>query len=55
LRYLLDTHVLLWWFDGSPRLPASYEPLIHNPNPEAPLWVSDITLWEIAMLVELNG
>jgi PIN domain nuclease of toxin-antitoxin system len=54
LRYLLDTHVLLWWFDGSPRLPVSYEPLIRNPNPEAPLWVSDITLWEIAMLVELK-
>jgi PIN domain nuclease of toxin-antitoxin system len=54
LRYLLDTHVLLWWFDGSPRLPSSYERLVRNPDPEEPLWVSDISLWEISMLVELG-
>ena len=54
MSFLLDTHVLLWWFDASPRLPASYERLIRDPNPEKPFWVSDISLWEIAMLVQLG-
>ena len=54
MSFLLDTHVLLWWFDASPRLPASYERLIRDPNPDDPFWVSDISLWEIAMLVQLG-
>ena len=54
MSFLLDTHVLLWWFDAHPRLPASYERLIRDPNPEDPFWVSDISLWEIAMLVQLG-
>jgi PIN domain nuclease of toxin-antitoxin system len=54
VSFLLDTHVLLWWFDSSPRLPASYERLIRDPKPEEPFWVSDISLWEIAMLVQLG-
>ncbi|HEY0781340.1 MAG TPA: type II toxin-antitoxin system VapC family toxin [Thermoanaerobaculia bacterium] len=54
MSFLIDTHVLVWWFDASPRLPASYEHLIRDPNPEDPFWVSDISLWEIAMLVQLG-
>ena len=54
MSFLFDTHVLLWWFDSSPRLPASNERLIRDPKPEEPFWVSDISLWEIAMLVQLG-
>ncbi|HVF59849.1 MAG TPA: type II toxin-antitoxin system VapC family toxin [Thermoanaerobaculia bacterium] len=54
MRALLDTHVLLWWLEPSRRLsPAQREVLGHAGNPD-PLWVSDISLWEIATLVGLR-
>jgi PIN domain nuclease of toxin-antitoxin system len=52
VRALLDTHVLLWWFASETRLPAAHRRVIRKAGPEAPLWVSDISLWEIATLVE---
>ena len=54
MRALLDTHVLLWWLEPSRRLsPAQREVLARAGEPD-PLWVSDISLWEIATLVELG-
>ncbi len=54
MRALLDTHVLLWWLEPSRRLsPAQREVLDRAGSPD-PLWVSDISLWEIATLVELG-
>lgn len=54
MKPLLDTHILLWWFTQSPRLPASYRTLLAQASPENPLWLSEISLWEIAMLHSLG-
>lgn len=50
MRALLDTHVLLWWLEDRDRLSPRHREIIESAGPEAPLGVSDITLWEIAML-----
>jgi len=53
VKFVLDTHVLLWWFEqGS--LSTAHRRVIRRANAARPLWVSDITLWEIAMLSDLG-
>jgi PIN domain nuclease of toxin-antitoxin system len=54
MRALLDTHVLLEWFAAGPRLSAAHRRVIGKAAPESPLWVSDISLWEIATLAGLG-
>lgn len=54
MRALLDTHVLLWWIENRGRLSPRHREIIESASPEAPLRVSDITLWEIAMLESLG-
>ena len=54
MKTLLDTHVLLWWFEVKNRLPKSHKRAINNASPVEPLLVSDISLWEIAVLYELG-
>lgn len=46
-RYLLDTHVLLWWFMDDPRLGASARQAIANARNE--VYVSAASGWEIAI------
>jgi PIN domain nuclease of toxin-antitoxin system len=49
---LLDTHAWVWWVDQDPRLGArTIDALDRLPIEERP-WLSDISLWEVAMLVE---
>jgi PIN domain nuclease of toxin-antitoxin system len=45
LRLLLDTHLLLWWLENSPSLPAQAREAIGNP--ENTVFVSAVSLWEI--------
>jgi len=54
LKALLDTHVLLWWINGEPRLSRAQQQVIEAAGEDEPLWVSDITLWEIATLSSLG-
>ena len=54
MRLLLDTHILLWWFDAEPRLSATQRAALGGATEEEPLCVSDITLWEIATLLQLG-
>jgi PIN domain nuclease of toxin-antitoxin system len=49
---LLDTHVLLWWFDRSKRLSRNQQRTLARNNPDHSLGVADTSLWEIALLVE---
>jgi PIN domain nuclease of toxin-antitoxin system len=49
---LLDTHVLLWWFEQPKRLSAAQRRLIGRNDERHPLGVSDASLWEIALLIE---
>ena len=50
MRALLDTHVLLWWLDDRDRLSVAQREVVASAGAASPLLVSDITLWEIAML-----
>lgn len=54
MKYLLDTHILLWWLEGSDKLSAKQQAAIDTISPHYPLLVADITLWEIATLWELG-
>lgn len=51
---LLDTHILLYWFGTDPRLSVAQRHVLSQASPAAPLWVSEISLWEIATLYTLG-
>lgn len=52
MRLLLDTHILLWWLDDHPALPARAVALIADPANE--VFVSPMSLWEIAIKSRLG-
>jgi PIN domain nuclease of toxin-antitoxin system len=54
VSYLLDTHVLLGWVNGADTLSRAQARAVATASAEAPLRVSDISLWEIATLAELG-
>ena len=50
MRALLDTHILLWWHGDRGRLSREQQDVIAAAGADSPLEVSDISLWEVAML-----
>jgi PIN domain nuclease of toxin-antitoxin system len=50
---LLDTHMWVWWVDGSPQLTAAQRGHIGS-HESTGLGVSVISCWEVAKLVELK-
>ena len=48
MRYLLDTHVLLWWRADDSRLPHRLDPILGNPEANDIVF-SVASLWEIAI------
>ena len=50
---VLDTHIWIWWVDGSSQLTAQHQEWIERYKPEG-LGVSVISCWEVAKLIE-NG
>jgi hypothetical protein len=51
-RLLLDTHLLLWWLNGDPRLP---QPVVERVQaPEAEVFVSQASLWEMAIKASIG-
>ena len=51
-RLLLDTHLVLWWLNGDPRLP---QPVVERVRaPEAEVFVSQASLWEMAIKVSIG-
>jgi PIN domain nuclease of toxin-antitoxin system len=54
LRYLLDTHILIRWHERPSRLPSAVRRVISQARGGAALLVSEISLWEVATLVELR-
>lgn len=48
---VLDTHIWLWWVDGSTRLTAKQTKLLQEHELQG-LGISVISCWEIAKLVE---
>ena len=51
-RLLLDTHLLLWWLNGNPQLPQAVVELVQAP--EAEVFVSQASLWEMAIKVSIG-
>jgi len=54
MKALLDTHILVYWFASPSRLSAAQREILQQASPAEPLWVSDISLWEIATLSSLG-
>jgi PIN domain nuclease of toxin-antitoxin system len=52
VKYLLDTHVFLWYTDGSQKLSEAAENLIDNPNNV--IYFSIASLWEIAIKIGIG-
>jgi PIN domain nuclease of toxin-antitoxin system len=52
VRLLLDTHVLLWWLADDRRLKGSERQAIADPD--AVVYVSAATIWEIAIKKDLG-
>ena len=51
-RLLLDTHLVLWWLSGDPRLP---QPVVERVQaPQAEVFVSQASLWEMAIKVSIG-
>ncbi|MDA7432912.1 type II toxin-antitoxin system VapC family toxin [Synechococcus sp. AH-601-N23] len=51
-RVLLDTHLLLWWLNDDPRLPASLVTELQTKRHDA--LISQASLWEMAIKVNLG-
>jgi PIN domain nuclease of toxin-antitoxin system len=45
VKFLLDTHLLLWWLSNSPLLPEQARRLIADPDNT--IFVSAVSLWEV--------
>ena len=49
---VLDTHVLLWWVSNPEQLSKKARSTIERTISEGSIYISSISAWEIAMLVE---
>jgi PIN domain nuclease of toxin-antitoxin system len=45
VRYLLDTHIILWWLYDDPQLPRRHRQIVSEPDNH--IIVSVASLWEI--------
>ena len=52
MKALVDTHILLWMADKPTKLSAAQRRVLAKASDAHPLGVSDVTLWEIGLLVE---
>jgi len=52
-RYLLDTHILLWWLTDDPKLNKTIREILTNP--ENYIAVSVVSAWEVAIKLKLNN
>jgi len=52
MRYLLDTHAVIWYVENSSELPKKISDLIDNP--ENDIYISSVSFWEIAIKVSLG-
>lgn len=51
---MLDTQLVIHWISDSVPLLPEHRAIIESASAEEPLWVSDISLWEIATLESLG-
>ena len=50
MRYLIDTHAIIWYYENSPELPRNIEELIDSPA--VSIYICSISLWE--MVIKMN-
>ena len=47
MKYLIDTHILIWYMDDKAKLPERIESIIDNP--QNTICISIISIWEIVI------
>lgn len=47
MKYLIDTHVFIWFVENSPNLPQTIKDLIEDENSD--IFISIVSLWEISI------
>jgi PIN domain nuclease of toxin-antitoxin system len=52
MRYLIDTHILIWHTEGNRQLKSSF--IRELANPQNQIFVSKVSLWEIAIKASLG-
>ncbi len=52
MSHLLDTHALLWWLDGDPKLSATARAIIESDT--SLVFVSAASAWEIAIKARIG-
>ena len=52
MKYLLDTHVWIWWNMNPKKLSATLESLLSTPEHYDELLLSAISIWEFSKLLE---
>ena len=52
MKFLLDTHVFLWFIGGDSRLPAKWRDAICQPNND--VFLSVVSLWETIIKHQLG-
>jgi PIN domain nuclease of toxin-antitoxin system len=52
MNLLLDTHILIWWLQGSRQLGKKARNTILRPN--AQCWISVASIWEMAIKSSIN-
>ena len=52
MKYLLDTHTLIWFLEGDQRLSTTATGIICNDD--ADIYVSIVSLWEMAIKISLG-
>jgi PIN domain nuclease of toxin-antitoxin system len=54
MKFVIDTHILLWWISDRKQLTTKILRALDRAYAATPIGLSSISLWEIAMLVELG-
>ena len=52
MKYLIDTHVLIWFVEGNDRLDEDVRSLIANPVNE--IYISQASLWELTIKISIG-
>ena len=52
MRYLVDTHVLIWFLEGDERLSETHKKILENQ--ENQILVSDASFWELAIKISIK-
>jgi len=52
MKYLLDTHAIIWYFEDSAELSQTAAELIDDP--ENSIYICSVSLWEIAIKISLG-